>query len=210
MADLLKIYRALGSKKAVFLDLDNTLYRYLPCHRQGLQKSYALYRRIFGALPFREFMRCYLRARKKVSLRLYRRAASHSRLLYFQTFLESKYGRTDVQNSLRLEKAYWDAFVDRMRLAKWGPAFFRYCKARHIKIVIVTDLTAEIQMKKIRKLGIDRMIDSMVSSEEAGVEKPHAAIFKLALRKTGLSPAEVLVIGDERHDACSFMEFIKI
>lgn len=65
-------------------------------------------------------------------------------------------------------------------------------------------------MKKIRKLGIDRMIDSMVSSEEAGIEKPHAAIFKLALRKAGLRPTEVLVMGDERHDACSFMEFIKI
>jgi putative hydrolase of the HAD superfamily len=48
------------------------------------------------------------------------------------------------------------------------------------------------------QLKIDSLVDWIVSSEEAGVEKPHPYIFHLALRKMGLDQKEVLMIGDSQ------------
>jgi len=60
----------------------------------------------------------------------------------------------------------------------------------------VTDLTAQIQLQKWQKLGLQRYIDFLVSSEEAGVEKPSPYIFELALDKLQLKAHEVIMIGD--------------
>ena len=53
-----------------------------------------------------------------------------------------------------------------------------------IPMVIVTDLTAQIQFRKIVYFGLDRYFDFVVTSEEAGQDKPNAAPFELAMKTT--------------------------
>ncbi len=48
----------------------------------------------------------------------------------------------------------------------------------------------------ISKLGITDAISVWASSAEAGANKPHAAIFELALAKAGVAPIEALHVGD--------------
>ena len=48
----------------------------------------------------------------------------------------------------------------------------------------------------IRDLELDAYVSVMVSSGEVGVAKPHPAMFELALRKAGTSPAEAIHVGD--------------
>ena len=62
----------------------------------------------------------------------------------------------------------------------------------------MTDLTACIQHCKIKRLGIEEYIDVMVTSEEAGQEKPAPRIFELMAGKLRLNPHEILMIGDSR------------
>lgn len=64
-------------------------------------------------------------------------------------------------------------------------------------VCLITDLTAEIQLRKIVHLKIEKLIDLVVSSEEAGADKPHNSIFALALKKLRLSRKEVVMIGDD-------------
>jgi putative hydrolase of the HAD superfamily len=75
-------------------------------------------------------------------------------------------------------------------------AFLQKAKERGIKMAIVTDLTAQIQLQKWQKLELHRYIDFMISSEEAGIEKPAPYIFELALQKLQLQTNEVVMIGD--------------
>ncbi|MEK7172684.1 MAG: HAD family hydrolase, partial [Patescibacteria group bacterium] len=70
------------------------------------------------------------------------------------------------------------------------------CNALGIIICLITDLTAKVQFEKIKFLKIDNYINFIVSSEEAGVDKPGVAIFKLALEKIRLLPEQVMMIGD--------------
>lgn len=97
---------------------------------------------------------------------------------------------------LKLNNTYWDTFLKNMKLYKDVLPLFKELKRRNITIGIVSDLTADIQLRKLHKLGISEHVDILVTSEEAGREKPHPSVFLFALNKLGLLPNEVIVIGD--------------
>ena len=83
-----------------------------------------------------------------------------------------------------------------MKLFKWVIPFLKYCKKHKKKIVIVTDLCSQIQFSKIIKLKIYPYVDFIVSSEEAGVEKPAPFIFGCALNKVSGNRKDAVIIGD--------------
>ena len=192
---------AAHAKKAVLMDLDNTLYAYAPCHRHALRKAYRTYCRRAGGRrnlkTFRAFRAAYERAKALVKQRTGRQAAAHSRLLYFQAMLEAAANGGVFKRSLLLEKSYWSAFLSHMKRFPWVLPFLKRMKSQGKRVVIVTDLTTEIQLRKIVRLGLARWIDAVASSEEAGAEKPHPRLFRLALRKARCRPQDALLIGDD-------------
>jgi putative hydrolase of the HAD superfamily len=83
-----------------------------------------------------------------------------------------------------------------MQLADDARLFLLDVYEKNIPICFVTDLTAAIQLRKVGKLGLEKMVKFMVSSEEAGVEKPDETMFKLAAEKLKLSYPDLIMIGD--------------
>jgi putative hydrolase of the HAD superfamily len=110
---------------------------------------------------------------------------------------EKKLGKTNIALAILLEKTYWDAYFSAMVLHEGVHAFLTALSERGIRVCIITDLTTRLQCEKLERLGISEHIEYLVSSEEAGVEKPDRRIFELALHKLGLAPKEVVVIGDD-------------
>ena len=49
----------------------------------------------------------------------------------------------------------------------------------------------------IGTLGLDGCLDFVVTSGEVGVEKPHPAIFQMALKRAGVEPGEAIHVGDQ-------------
>src|SRR3989339_612910 len=117
-------------------------------------------------------------------------------LLDFQVFFEKIYGMTEIRMTERFEDIYWKNFVKKMILVSGMMVFLKKCRKLNIKICIVSDLTTKIQFKKICFLKLDKYIDYVVTSEEAGAEKPFPNIFQLALDKLKLGKGEVIMIGD--------------
>jgi HAD superfamily hydrolase (TIGR01662 family) len=188
---------ALKSAKGVLLDLDNTLYAYAPCHAYALRKCHALYAAKVGRIGFKTFSRLYLEARSSVKKNNRGTAGSRSRHLYFQSMLELELGHTSVALSLELGDMYWKSFLKKMKLRPWVKGFLKSAKEQGIRFVIVTNQESSLQFKKMLRLRIDRFIDFVVTSEEAGIEKPSSRIFRLALHKIGMNPSEVVMIGDD-------------
>ncbi|MBN2585264.1 HAD family hydrolase [Patescibacteria group bacterium] len=182
--------------RGVLLDLDNTIYGYSVCHQAALRSAYTSVRRN-NKLSFEEFKRGYEIGRRNTKKRLNGQAVSHSRLLYFQDFFESRFKITPVESVLKTDRAYWDGFFRSMRLYPGVKDFLTWCRKNCIMVCLITDLTAEIQLRKIVHLKIEKLIDLVVSSEEAGADKPHNSIFALALKKLRLSRKEVVMIGDD-------------
>ena len=69
-------------------------------------------------------------------------------------------------------------------------------RERDLKIGLITNL--EIDMKPVcSELGLDPYLDFIVTSGEAGSDKPQPEIFLLALKKAGVEAAEAVHLGDQ-------------
>jgi len=186
---------SLEGVKGVLLDIDNTLYDYDIAHQIALQQCATVFVSQYGETTD-TFHSLYNKARKRINHQLAGQGASHSRLLYFQKLFESYLGYTHFAKTLEYEAIYWDILLAEMKLLPEALRFLKVCQSKQIPICLVTDLTAQIQHRKVIQLQIESYIKYMVSSEEAGVEKPHPYPFSLALEKLKLSAQDVIMIGD--------------
>lgn len=184
-------------KRGLLLDIDNTLYAYDPTHKAAQHHAALWVQDKLGISP-EEFKAAYAKARERVHHDLHGQAASHSRLLYGQKLIENFLGKTDFALTLELEQAYWGHFLSLMTLLPEAEAMLIKAQAAGVAVCLVTDLTAQIQHQKAIKLGLAPYVQYMVTSEEAGIEKPGAYMFQLGMEKLGLTPAECLMVGDSQ------------
>lgn len=69
-------------------------------------------------------------------------------------------------------------------------------KGKDLKIGLITNL--EIDMKPVcSELGLDPYLDLVITSGEAGSDKPQPEIFLLALKKAGVEASEAVHVGDQ-------------
>ena len=179
--------------KGFLLDLDGTLYDYSAAHKAALARSLSVISGRFSIEPGRAEA-LYLASREQVHRRLSGTAASHNRLLYFQLLLESA-GINPLKYSLEITEEYWHEFLENMRLRDGAEEFLD--AAGKAGICLLTDLTADIQHRKVLKLDLQDRVGSMVTSEEAGAEKPAPAIFLAGLEKLGIPAAQACMVGDD-------------
>ena len=182
----------------VLMDLDNTLYPYAPSHIAGTAAARDLAQAMLN-LGADDFARCFADARTEIKARLGDQAASHHRLLYFQRTLERAGLATRPMEALQLEQAYWRAYLDSMRLFPGVIDFMDDLRLADVPVILVTDLTAEIQLRKLLTLELDGRFDFVVTSEESGHDKPHPASFELAIAKLGGVEGPIWMIGDNHH-----------
>lgn len=183
--------------KAVIFDLDNTLYDYDYCN--GIAEKILL-QNISEDFDIEEDKAADLlyAAKKNVKERLGNEvAAAHNRLLYMQDVCEQK-GQNPLRFAMKFYDIYWDAMLEHMEPFVYVRPLFQKLRDNKVGIGVLTDLTAHIQYRKLEKLGLIDYVDYMVTSEEAGEEKPSEKIFLLMLKKMKMSPEEVLMIGDSK------------
>jgi len=179
--------------KGVLIDLDDTLYRYAPCHAYALKCCYEEFE---WDMPLETFIETYRTYRNDVIARLSPQGACRSRLFAFQHFLEERKVSQAYLKAKHLDELYWSKFLHKMVIDPQAQAFLEECVKNAIPLCIVSDMIACVQIDKIKKLDIADCIDYLVTSEEAGIEKPGYKIFELALTKLALSPSQTIMVGD--------------
>ena len=70
-----------------------------------------------------------------------------------------------------------------------------YLKPKY-RLHIITNGFREVQHKKLKNSEIFNFFDSVTTSEDAGVKKPHRLIFEKALEKAGATVSSSVMIGD--------------
>ncbi len=180
--------------KGIILDLDNTLYKYSSCHDYALNQVLLLIENNLK-IDHNTSMQLYEKAKCKIKAQLNHTAASHHRLLYFQ-YLCEELAISPFKHAYDFYQHYWDKFLEVMQLGGGVITFLEFCKQNNLQVCILTDLTAEIQYRKINHLGIGKYVDCLVTSEEVLFDKPHPIMFYTALSKMQLQPSEVIMIGD--------------
>ena len=181
---------------AILFDLDNTLYPYEPAHTAALA---AVRAKVTESLSITsaDFDQAFSQARDLVKKNLSGTAASHSRLLYFQRMLELIGLGSQVLLALDLEQTYWRIFLNNAALFEGVEEFLDDIRLHGIPTAVVTDLTAQIQFRKILYFGLDKYFDYIVTSEETGFDKPRAAPFTMAVEKISPRGNLIWMIGDD-------------
>ena len=180
---------------AILFDTDNTLYAYDPAHSEAYRAVQEKVVDTFSIKP-EVFDKAFQDAREQIKKRLAHTAGSHSRLLYLQRMLEIMGLGSQVLHALDLEQTYWRTFLSTAVLFDDVKETLDDLRLLGIPTAIVTDLTSQIQFRKIVYFGLDHYFDYIVTSEEAGHDKPHAAPFELALEKMRPKGDRIWMIGD--------------
>src|SRR6185312_7427230 len=190
--------------RALLLDIDNTVYPYQPCHAAGLEHAFAASRQLNLWTDEPAFRAAYEASRRSVKSRIESHAAGHSRLLYFKEMIEGLRGFTLFEQTCSLEQAYWEGYATGLRLDPECEQVLQLALASGIRIAWISNFTTARQIWKLRRLGLERLNSLLVTSEEAGAEKPHPAILDLALSRLGMdacgASTDAWFIGDERAD----------
>jgi HAD superfamily hydrolase (TIGR01549 family)/HAD superfamily hydrolase (TIGR01509 family) len=171
-----------GSKKDYEKTAEWQVYQYLKPHLK--------------IVDWETFKDVYKQSKKEVKELLPNSAASHNRYLYIQRTLEN-FG-LDFSPSIIYEATniYWDYVIKNSELFPTVLDTVKALRRNHIKIAVITDLTADIQNLKLIELNINQYINYLVTSEEAGADKPNPKMVQLAVEKMGLSKEEVIVVGN--------------
>ena len=180
--------------RAVIFDIDNTLYDFDAVHAMAYDatahfacNALGLERAAFDAAVKRAVAELVDHCGKNSS-------AVHSRRLRFQLMLEHMGRPIGLANVL--DDMYWSALISQMRPYPGEREAIAALRDMGLTIGIGTNMTADRQIDKLEKLNLIDLVDFMVSSEEAGAEKPDARFFALCARKAGCEADACAFVGD--------------
>jgi len=188
--------RDISIPKAVLFDTDNTLYEYEPANLAAIEAVFLKAKNLIG-LDRTTFFKFYNLARLQIKDNLHNTASSHSRLLYFQRMIELLGLKAKLLLALDFEQTFWRTFLANAPLFPHVYEIIDLLKSHNILIGVVTDLTAQIQLRKLTYYGLEDTFDAIVTSEEVGADKPDSKNFTLILSKLKLSNmSDAWMIGD--------------
>lgn len=139
---------------------------------------------------------------------------SHSRPVIFKELLESVIFKEILESnrstetgliirlSRDLNECYETNFLTNMT-KKYDPAVTQMLndlKGAGKKLALLTNYTLDFQLRKLLELNIHGRFDLVVTSEEAGADKPDPRMFTVALAKLEVLVSEAIMVGDSASD----------
>ena len=178
----------------VFFDLDHTLWDFD-------RNSELAFKEVFEkqkiALDVDDFLEVY----KPINFKyweLYRNNSVSKEALRYgrlkESFTALKFDTLDTTINL-IADDYIEYLPKNNHLLEGGLELLDALKDRY-KLHIITNGFEEVQHKKMHGSGILGFFDTVTTSEEAGVKKPHPQIFQVAIDKSGAEISKSVMIGD--------------
>ncbi len=180
--------------KTVIFDVDNTLYSYTEAHKEAFKALMAYAEEKLG-LSQEDFEKLHQDTEKELRAYMGNVAALHNRCIRYQVMLERR-GIPLYPHVLKMNDLYWNRLLEAAEPSDGALDTIKALKGQGIRIGIGTDMTARVQFLKLETLGILSYVDFLVSSEEAGAEKPEQAFFARCVEKAGCGADECLFVGD--------------
>jgi putative hydrolase of the HAD superfamily len=171
--------------KAVLFDLDGTLYDRDRLAATLFAEQYATFASDLATVSYERFLR--------------------------DVHAMDEHGHGDKELGYRALARAWglDAAIGERLNAHFRATYDRHCtladdarftldalRGRGYKLAIVTNGGSAMQRRKIAALGLEPWFDAVLVSEEEGVRKPNAEIFRRALARCNVAAQEAVFVGD--------------
>ena len=181
--------------KTVILDIDDTLYEWAALDPVVVREYMGPYVEKYFGWSVEEYYRRLYEATDELVAFSGTTGDCRDRIIRYQLMVE-RAGFPVEPHALDMYRLYWDQMLERITPYEGTVEALQALKARGIRIGVCSDNTAELQFRKLRVLGIGSYFDFVVTSAEAGIEKPDPKIFERALQKADCAPEECLFVGD--------------
>jgi len=173
--------------KAIFIDIDDTLLDYIPCCREAFD----------AALPEHpEYFDIFF----SISGRLFSEA-KHGKYtisevmdLYPQEFIDTiGYPQSAVDPFKHAFRAAWGKTHT---LVPGAEQMLQTLQTKGYRLFAASNSFGHLQRSRLEHAGILRYFEDTFISMDIGYDKPDIRFYQEALRRCGLQPSEVLMIGD--------------
>lgn len=184
----------LNNIEHVFFDLDHTLWDFDKNSALAFEKIFKMQKM---ALEVEDFLEVYLPINFKY-WELYRNNSVSKEVLRYgrlkETFDSLKFEACDTTIDT-IADDYIKYLPNNNHLLEDSLEILDYLSKKY-RLHIITNGFDEIQERKMKNSGIHHYFETVTTSEEAGVKKPHPEIFNKALSKCEAKPEFSVMIGD--------------
>ncbi len=184
--------------KAVFIDVDDTLLDYVPCCREAFD----------AAMPGHpEYFQLFF----DIAGRLFSEA-KHGKYtiaevmdLYPAEFIETIYNSQFTMHNEPLTKEEMTEQFKHAFRAAWGTThalvpgakeMLEQLREKGYRLFAASNSFGHLQRSRLEHAGILEYFEDTFISMDIGYDKPDIRFFEEALRRAGLQPSEVVMIGD--------------
>jgi len=183
--------------KVLFFDLDRTLWDYRANSEQTLNDLFKKYTPELIE-KFGEFLTTFYEINESLWLeyrngRLSKEDLSNRR--FIDTYMQLGVGAESFAE--KFSEDYITESPNKTRLFPQTLETLGYLKCKGYRMFLLTNGFVEVQKVKVRDSNLESFFERMITSEEAGYQKPHEKIFEFALQIVKAEKADCLMIGDD-------------
>ena len=184
--------------KHIFFDLDRTLWDFNSNSENSLNQLFRDYQlqSIFGSFLF--FKSRFEYHNGKLWNAYYQNRIKKEDLMYKRFYLALKESGTD---DLDLAKEIALDFIEisplQTKIIPNSHETLQYLKEKAYQLHIITNGFNEVQFKKLTNCKLISYFTEIITSENAGANKPSPLIFEYALKNTGATTSNSIMIGDD-------------
>lgn len=182
--------------KNIFIDLDDTIYDFAGASRESFREAYDLlgYERFFCS--FDHFMSLY----EPYNLELWKiygegkiTKAELNRKRY--SYPLKMVGVDDEELAAIFCREVLSRIPTKNRVLPGAHELLEYLRPKY-RLHILSNGFKELQAHKMQTTGLDGFFDTLVLSDDIGVNKPRPELFMHALQRTGATVEDSIMIGD--------------
>ena len=184
--------------KHIFFDLDKTLWDFLANSDDTFEDLFSIFKLENKGIPtIKKFHEIYNRHNDQL-WDMYRKGLIEKSFLSVQRFVLTlkEFSIDDSLLAENMSKEYLQLSPLKTKLIPGTVEILEYLSDKY-SLHIITNGFKEVQYIKIERSGINKFFDKIITSEEAGCNKPNKDIFLYALKKTQALATNSLMIGDD-------------
>lgn len=184
--------------KNIFFDLDRTLWDFQSNSELTLNVLITPY--LNGSVSFEDFLSAYYHINENLWLR-YRKGEITKSFLrahrFTSTFelLNINIGKEYIS---KISNDYIEQSPLQTQVFNGTFELLDYLKTKNYHLYLITNGFIEVQVKKIQHSKLEPYFKKMITSDEAGYQKPDRRIFEYALKYTNSKKTESIMIGDDQ------------
>ena len=183
--------------KHLFFDIDRTLWDYKTNVRSIMQDIYIKFKLQEYAIDFDNFLSVFdhynILLWTKFRKGQIKKAILRDRRFYLTL---KKFGINNYDLAIKCSSEYIAISPNKTNLFPDVIETLEYLKTKY-HLHIITNGFNEVQFKKLKNSGLKHFFEKVVTSDNAGSQKPNMKIFEYALTSVNARKNESLMIGDD-------------